>query len=676
MPMSARPPAGEPRTDFLLLNASNFERNVIYPYAFVQVRALARAHGLRVATHDLLGVPVERYGQVVARLLERHRPRLVGITMRQADSIVHAEYACAGWKGYFPLENTASLLREVRERSDIPVVMGGFGFTTHALALYQRLGPDYGVQGEADGLFARFGDVVARRDCTGVGNLIHRSGGEVNVNARVFGDPLPDREYDDEVVDQLEAFYGRPWLYGEKPPSVAVELGRGCIFRCEFCTEPRVKGRTFRVRDLDAVMGDVEFLARRGIRRIFLVCSEINMGSVDLALEVAERFARMNEQPWSPGVRWHAYHLPRWMSRDDLRTLDRSGFAGGWNDFPSFEDRNLTALRVPYRTAHVLEHMRRTLDVQGGSDAFGNPPHVSLFIGNSHATPQTVARSLRAFDETGMANEVEDVKVFFGTRLFAPEDGSRVQAPANAVTYTSGGTLDQVDVLHPTFYLAPAIEALLGPSAERHREFFDYVTTTLMSRIHEARLDWAHFLATAATPAELAAWLAPHRRRPLRAGALAAPVQELVTGIVACDTGGAIRAFLTDPTLAGPLRQRAARAVVALATRPLPGRWAEILAKLELEHDAAGNVMGSSFRVLTTLLARFDTAAALLEHVRATFGLAADARELWLLRRLLFEKNVVLRAEYRPLLVVDEDAPADAPQRSRAGGLAAEPVAA
>lgn len=652
---TARPESADrPPTDLLLLNTSNFERNPIFPYAFVQVRALARARGLSVATYDFLGVEPARYHSVVSRLIERHRPRMVGVTLRQADSIVHAEYACHGWKPYFPVENTQALIAAVREESDAPVIMGGFGFTTHAPRMFEQLRPDLGIEGEPDVLFDRFEDVLQRRGLDRVDNLLYHEGNELRRNPRVNHPPFGDREYDDEVVAELEAFYGRRQLYGDSPPSVAVELARGCLFRCEFCTEPRVKGRKFRQRDLDVVLGDVEFLARRGLRRFFMVCSEINMGSPTLALEVAERFLRLNETLGGDAVHWHAYHLPRWFSRDDLELLFRSGFAGGWNDFPSFDDENLVRLRVPYRARHILEHVKTTLELEPPLPQ-RQTPYIGLFLGNSHAGPATIARSLKAFNDTGLSSQTHEAHIAFGTRLFPVEGAPVVPEGVNATTYTSQGISERVDPIHPTFYLAPALEATLG-SAEDHREFFEYAASTLFSVRYRASQDWSHFLATSAPAGWIARQLSVHRDRRLLLStvpeAVRARVRRTVRQIVACDTGEALEEFLRDPTIDELVRRRTGAVLVALASHPVPPLYLEVLDHLGLSHDDAGRVYGSSYDVLATLLSRFGSVPELISHVECAFGLENPSRETWLLRRLLFEKNVALRPEYRPFLLV------------------------
>ena len=60
-------------TDLLLLNATNLPWRPIFPYAFVQVSAIARRNGLSVRVVDMLDVPQERWQGFLATHLERHR---------------------------------------------------------------------------------------------------------------------------------------------------------------------------------------------------------------------------------------------------------------------------------------------------------------------------------------------------------------------------------------------------------------------------------------------------------------------------------------------------------------------------------------------------------------------------------------------------------------------------
>src|ERR1700722_15437835 len=77
--------------DLLLLSASNYWRWALYPYAFVQVSALARKRGLKVARFDFWGIPKARWEARLHELFETVKPRAVGIHMRNVDSLIEGE---------------------------------------------------------------------------------------------------------------------------------------------------------------------------------------------------------------------------------------------------------------------------------------------------------------------------------------------------------------------------------------------------------------------------------------------------------------------------------------------------------------------------------------------------------------------------------------------------------
>ena len=256
-------PPVEP-SDLLLLNASNLPATPIFPYAFVQVTASARRFGLRVARFDFVGLPKQRWPMLLADLIARHRPRMIGLHLRQADTVVASDYLPPPEgdpaKYFLPVDDTALLLHHIRALTKLPVVAGGFGFSAHPLRTAQRLGVDFGVQGEPDGFFERWEDVLAGRHLDQVPNLIFRQGRRFRANPRVFYPPSPEGEYDETLIAELVRFYGeRPLLDGTLVHA-PVEIARGCPFRCYFCNEPAVKGREVRYRPWAAVQQDLDLL--------------------------------------------------------------------------------------------------------------------------------------------------------------------------------------------------------------------------------------------------------------------------------------------------------------------------------------------------------------------------------------------------------------------------------
>lgn len=78
--------------DILFLNLSNLPGRPVYPYAFVQVSALARQAGLSVVRWDGLDLSRQQKLDCITQLVKDHQPRAVAFTVRQADSVAADNY--------------------------------------------------------------------------------------------------------------------------------------------------------------------------------------------------------------------------------------------------------------------------------------------------------------------------------------------------------------------------------------------------------------------------------------------------------------------------------------------------------------------------------------------------------------------------------------------------------
>ncbi|MEY4544798.1 MAG: hypothetical protein RL685_993 [Pseudomonadota bacterium] len=622
-------------TDLLLLNATNYQANLIFPYAFVQVRAVARVHGLRVQSLDLYGQDPLAQARVLADTLERVRPRAVGFTLRQADSLVLADYVAPERRPYFPLHATRQAIEQVREVYAGPVVLGGFGFTMQPRELLEHLGADLGVAGEADAFFQDFRGALAGAP---LDNVVRP--GDSTWQRRSFA-PLDEREYDDEVLDQMERFYGRSVLYGAAAPQMAVELARGCPYRCTFCAEPAVKGRRAQVRNLDAVFADIEFASQRGIRSFWLVCSELNHGSSELALQVARRFLALRERHPTRPLSWRAYVLPRWLSDSDMDLLYRSGFIGGWNDFPALDDQSLRANRVPYRTRHIHEHLEQTLALHARSEV-PTPASFGAFLGNAHADPRSLLATLDYYDEH-FRGKFARAQVGAATRLMATMDAPLLDAlRPEALTFRPEGPSTELDLCEPTYALPAALSAVFGPGPAQARDFFEYARVTFLSAEFEASLDWPRFLRQSLS--------VPWLREQLSQLRLALP-PALAEGAV----GRALADLRRDPDQA--LRQLAdpesaelesASRVIQIACHrvarrcPVAPRIAEWLGYADAQEL-------SPWRLFRACSLRWESVEEWLAAVPLLDGAEREAGS-WLLRYYAFRHGLRLHASFSRLL--------------------------
>lgn len=645
--------------DLLLLNASNLPDKTVYPYAFVQVSALARHFGLKVARFDFVRLNRQQIRYHLTDLIRRRRPRMIGLHLRQADSVVESDYPPPPFgdpsKYYLPVDDTRALVGEIRRLTQAPIVAGGFGFSSHPLQTAARLQVDFGIQGEPDGFFARFADVLARRHLDQVPNLVYRRGRTFHANPRVFYPPFDGPEYTDEMVDELIRFYGERALLEGTMDTVAVEIARGCPFRCYFCNEPAVKGRHVQYRNWSAVEADLATLASRGIHNVWFVCSEINIHP-RRARTIARRMRALNAgRDGNTRVRWRSYSIPR-MDPAHLRAMLSAGFQPGWNDFPSFDDTNLARCQVPFRTRSALDYYRRYLD---WADRQPDPPAdrqtFSLFLGNAFATARTISTTLRRVDALSLQARHEQAAVSTATRVFRVDGRYTCGDERSLSTLGRGGRIP-LDVVGPTFHFAPLLVRQLG-SEQAVRDFLAYVGSTFLSSEHLHKRNWPEFLsANVSSPGLLALVRTARQARtvgPVQVDAddeqLAYEIRRsLATLWKKLDETAVRRLF--SPGAEKRLYGHVVNGVLIQLMRPNARAFARILRTLRIPHDRDGFYDLSEYRVARILYHHSDSNEDLVAEMCRLHDLRVDSLDLLQLQHFLFENNVQIRPEYRPLL--------------------------
>jgi hypothetical protein len=177
----------------LLLNASNMDTFPVYPYAFIQVPAVARRFGIDVICQDMLGLPQKDWPEFIRQLIFYYQPDMILITLRNTDSLTATDYdrPASGDEEtitYFPIEQTKNLISTIRSTSSIKIVLGGFGFSILPEELMHYLRPDFGVFGGPEGFFENYAEIQAgnfdqsvySRMCILRGTVCQRKSGSIS----------------------------------------------------------------------------------------------------------------------------------------------------------------------------------------------------------------------------------------------------------------------------------------------------------------------------------------------------------------------------------------------------------------------------------------------------------------------------------------------------------------
>lgn len=675
--------------DFLLVHSTNYPYEPFYPYALVMVSARARRAGLRVKRLELSNLDPAETQFWLKRAVETHQPRMIGFTLRQTDSYIFRDYVNCEEDRYYPVATLRDSIRQVKQWTDAPVVVGGFGFTSAGIQIAEYLGLDYGVKGSCDPFIDHFEALVSGRNLADVPNLIYREDGRFKQNRRLFTGPFDGLEYNDEMIDEIIAYYGRSITHGRSyldmppgddvwgpgfdldahrrnvflslTPTIPIEVSRGCRFRCYFCSEPLVKGQKVFTRDLDLVEEEIRFLLSKDLRNFWFICSELNAGSSEFPLLVAERMMKINEGLGNRPLNWKAYHLPRWISRDELDFMYRSGFTTSWNDVVSYDNDQLRKGRIPFRAKHAIQFIKDDYAIREKYNKL--PPLVfSLFLGDAFLTPYSLSETMREYNHHRLTETCRGGAAICGMRVFDYEYNKIPEE--QTTTFTPAGRSKDVDLLQPSYRVPPEVMADFG-DYDGVFEFYDYICSTLISINHRGQKDWRWFLGYHSRPAIIL-----HLLNSREATALE---QRLLEGELPRSTPAAVatlQKLLTAPSIDAlqavlyPLEggQVLAAEVARLLMLVLYGRCFEtfrpVLDHLEIPVGADDVVACTEYELMGILYRRFEHEDAVVAHVTEQFGLDENDAAWLLLHHLLFQFNVVLRPIYKKWLYCAQEEPA------------------
>lgn len=686
------------RVDLLMLNLSNYPSYPVYPYAFVQVSALARRRGLNVKRLDLLNLSATEGTALAQRYIKQMQPRMIGFTLRQADSTeghryIDREDAISSRDPWFPVEDTKYAIDQLRQVTDTPIVMGGFTFSVDPIASCNYFQPDFGVWGEPDSFLDHFEDLLAGRGLDQINNLIYRPAQGAHHSSyvstkRVFYPPLDDTEYNGPILDEIVRFHGFSTFYqkqaeaipdfgrSEHNKTVAIEISRGCPFQCAFCTDPHVKGRSLRLRSLDVIEAEIRFLLRHGVRYFWFVCSELNLNR-NHTLALAERIIKINEEGQALPIYWRSYFLPTKFTKDDMRILLRSGLLVEQNGYFSvLDDENLAAMKEPYRTRHAIAATKDLLELEKEPEFAVRPAPdrrvLWSFIANPLVTPKAIADTVRILNEERLSTEYTHALAYAALRVYASQTTLLDHVLDRSITVYRDGLTHEPDLLHPTFYYPQALIEHFG-NIPALLKFLDYLHHTFMSTYYRVTRDWLWFTTHHLTAQRLLSLVAgldanfdqkhgvPWCDHPARGKRNGLAQIELVRTLLKAPTLKRIT-YLLNPIgvdqggdFLQPAEREQSEGTLALLfyllyqqrSRPLLD---EILAYLGIPLDADGLPIPIPYELMRNFYAKYASNDDLIADIQQEFRLANESLELLLCHYLFYQFNVNLQPRYVDLL--------------------------
>jgi radical SAM superfamily enzyme YgiQ (UPF0313 family) len=413
----------------VLLISANTERiNIpVLPLGLAQVAAASEQAGHEVSLLNLM--LEEDAGGAVERAIHAFRPGVIGISVRNIDDQNMQAPR-------FLLDPVRQVVRACRTRcADVPIIVGGAGYSIFPEAALAWLGADAGVCGEGEAVFPALVSRVERGECAGglpgVRTAARRG------DARVVPARSADRHSD------LDAFpFPDPsrWLSLAPADSwVPVQSRRGCPLDCSYCSTSLIEGRRVRRRSPRLVAGELARARAAGFRRFYFVDNTFNLPA-SYARRLCDEIARLDLD-----VEWRCIVYPRALPEALARAMRRAGCVEASVGFESGSEPILQALNKRFRPDDVRVTCTRLADHGIRRDGF-------LLLGGPGETIRSIDESLAFAD----ALRLDMLKVTFGIRIYPG-------TPLHRSALEEGVVSPDDNLLFPRFYLARGLDPSWRP---------------------------------------------------------------------------------------------------------------------------------------------------------------------------------------------------------------------
>ncbi len=404
----------------VLLISANTEMldTPVLPLGLAQIAAATEREGHDVEMVDLL----QAEGRQRLETALGARPDVIGISVRNIDDQNMQAPR-------FLLQPVRDVVQACRNACpEVPIVLGGAGYSIFPDAALAYVDADYGVRGEGEEVFPALLARLERRE--GVAELpaVHRS----MPTSRGAGWAT--------VRDDLDAFeWADPGTWLRTAPRdcwVPVQSRRGCPLDCSYCSTSSIEGRDVRYRSPRLVARDLARARDAGFRRFFFVDNTFNLPE-SYARQLCEEIRSL-----ALDIEWRCILYPSALSAGLVTAMREAGCVEASVGFDSGNQRVLESLNKDFAPATV----RGICDALAGHGIRRNG---FLLLGGPAETRQSIDESLAFADSL----HLDMLSVRLGIRLYPG-------TPLHRRAIAEGMVAPADDLLRPTFYLARGLESV------------------------------------------------------------------------------------------------------------------------------------------------------------------------------------------------------------------------
>lgn len=410
----------------LLISVNTEHINILpLPLGLHCVAAAARTAGHEVKIIDLM---TEKDNVLsIKAAVKSFFPEMIGISVRNID-----DQSMESPK--FLLDQVKQVVTACRGLSNVPIILGGAGYSIFPESALHYLEADMGIQGEGERAFPILLDRIYRGlDLSGTPGLYMRGLGLQG--KRVYVDnldslPLPDAQFSSLSASDNQNL----WM--------PVQTRRGCPMNCSYCSTAIIEGSSIRKRHPDSVIEEITRHIDAGFQWFYFVDNTFNI-PLSYAKELCRKIIARGLT-----ISWRCIFYPGKFDKELIDLMARSGCREVSLGFESGCEYILRTMNKKFSTDAV----RQTSDILKD---FGITRLGFLLLGGPGETRTSVEESLAFADSL----HLEALRITVGIRIY----------PFTALAKSAieeGLILPEDNLLFPKFYMVKKLKDWLNQTVK------------------------------------------------------------------------------------------------------------------------------------------------------------------------------------------------------------------
>lgn len=388
----------------------------VAPHGAMAVAAAAEADGHEVDILDLMFA--RRPMRSLGLALRRSKYDAVGLSIRNLDNCFFA----------YPVSYFASVRQItsfIKEHTDVPLILGGSGFSVDPQGWMNRVDADFGIVGEGEIAFpVLLSHLMSHRTLEGCLGMARGNGGSLLAMApgNLENFPIPLHE---------KCRYA-PYL--ARGGFIGIQTKRGCPFECIYCTYPIIEGSRVRIRDPQSVIMEVERMVHKNGSKSYVYFTDGVFNSPrEHALRVCRELIRTKLH-----IGWTAYCNPVGLDSELASAMAESGCIGIELGLDAATEKMLVALGKHF----TLDDIRSSMDAIVTA---GLPLSIHLLFGGPGETRADIIDTQKFLHDCVPADAIFAA---MGVRIYRGTEMERVARREGVIT-------NATDLFDPTFYVSP-----------------------------------------------------------------------------------------------------------------------------------------------------------------------------------------------------------------------------